>query len=419
MRISRPARRNRQVIVVLLFAATAAAAAISWPRIAAYRHGRAASDALAREDLEGAHAHLALARRQRPSDPDYAFAAAQVARRQRDYGVAEALLRAAAELGHPADEIELEEMLTAAQRGAWQRHEETLLARLAAGTPHEARIREVLAGAYYRDFLLGAALGQASAWTQIEPGSAIGWALLGDIRMRLRNRDAAADAYRRAVEANPNLVPARVGYATALLQRGQAPEAVEQFQAALLIAPRDRASRIGLIKVLLQTNQTADARKVLTGLVADFPADREVTGLAGRVELHTGRPAEAERHLRAAAEGSADWTVLNDLQQALARQGKGTEAREMQARVDRLQADLDRLDELTREVLQSLDPAPRVELGRILIRNGLRGEGAAWLRDALRTAPNDQSAHAALADHYTAIGRPDLAAEHRRFADAR
>jgi Flp pilus assembly protein TadD len=56
-------------------------------------------------------------------------------------------------------------------------------------------------------------------------------------------------------------------------------------------------------------------------------------------------------------------------------------------------------------------------MGRILIRNGRAADGVAWLREALRCAPDDRAAHAELAAYYAAAGQPELAADHRRFAD--
>jgi len=56
----------------------------------------------------------------------------------------------------------------------------------------------------------------------------------------------------------------------------------------------------------------------------------------------------------------------------------------------------------------------RCELGVLFLRNGEEAEGLRWLGLALEQNPAHAAAHRALAEHFEAKGRSDLAAAHRR-----
>ena len=84
--------------------------------------------------------------------------------------------------------------------------------------------------------------------------------------------------------------------------------------------------------------------------------------------------------------------------------------------LERLDADLKRIDELTRAALgRPYDPDLRCELGILFLRNGEEAEGRRWLGLALEQDPAHKGAHRALAEHFEAKGKPELAAPHRRF----
>src|SRR5262245_61835243 len=320
-------RRSRLVAVAIAIAIVAAVALALHPRAKGYLHWRAAQSALRAEDFEMGRAQLALARRARPSSAAYTFAASRAARRDGDYRAARSLLTTAADLGQAQEDIRLEELLIAVQQSGWRGHDEALLNLLPTQPAEAARIREVLAHAFYSDLLLGAAVEHAMAWVEIEPWSGRGWQLLGEIKETSRDMPGAMEAYQNSVERNPALARAQVGYADALFRQLRLEEAVVHYQRALEVNPGDRDARLGITRTYVQLDRLADARAVVAGLVADYPQDAEVLGLAGRIALLDNRTADAEELLMRSLAKVRNLIVLQDLQSTLARRGKVAEAR--------------------------------------------------------------------------------------------
>jgi hypothetical protein len=62
------------------------------------------------------------------------------------------------------------------------------------------------------------------------------------------------------------------------------------------------------------------------------------------------------------------------------------------------------------------DVAVRWELWQWSKKNGLIGEGIAWLTEVLRAEPKHPGAHAALAEYFEKAGQPRRAAQHRDMA---
>src|SRR4029077_20090950 len=105
------------------------------------------------------------------------------------------------------------------------------------------------------------------------------------------------------------------------------------------------------------------------------------------------------------------------LYQCLETLDKRQQAQEVLARLKRIEADLDRISDLTREIARSPHDADlRCEAGRILTRNGQEAEGVRWLLSALREDPRHAATHEALADHYERAGNRAQAETHRRLA---
>ena len=62
------------------------------------------------------------------------------------------------------------------------------------------------------------------------------------------------------------------------------------------------------------------------------------------------------------------------------------------------------------------DPAPRLEAGRICLRNGQVSEGLRWLSGVLDLVPDHKPTHQVLADHFESVGDTTLAEHHRARA---
>ena len=136
----------------------------------------------------------------------------------------------------------------------------------------------------------------------------------------------------------------------------------------------------------------------------------------GRVTADEGKWEEAIDWLhKAVADAPRDRVAYSSLLNCLHHlNGRPEEERTCNAKLRELDIDLKRIDQLTREALSHpYDVEVRCELGILFLRNGEEAEGLRWLGLALQQNPAHAGAHQALAEHFEAKGRPDLAAPHR------
>ena len=95
-----------------------------------------------------------------------------------------------------------------------------------------------------------------------------------------RLADAAA-SFERALAAAPDSLPARVNLATALLQLGQVPRALDLLQSAFAAAPGDPAIGRQLVTALVRLDRRDDAIAALASMSRARPDDEDaVVGLA-------------------------------------------------------------------------------------------------------------------------------------------
>jgi tetratricopeptide (TPR) repeat protein len=398
--------------------ALAAAGLAAWffrpdPRLAA------AERALEHHDYTGAYDHLRDCLRRRPDDPRLLFLAARTARRAGLYEQAEKHLGACQRLQGKSDAIALERALARAQRGDAE-IEPYLTARVEKGDPDTLLILEVLIQYYLDTYQLFKARDCLDRYLERRPDDVQALLGRGYIWERLFYYNGAANDYRRAVLVEPENDHARLRLAETLLIVGPPEEAAEHFERLRQRHPDSPAARLGLARARRQQGRTAEARELLDALLAEQPRHAGALAERGRVALDEGDAERAAGWLRqAVALALSDRTALYNLYNCLLACGADVEARDCRERLARLDADLSRLGQLTKVVLRTPhDPAPRCEAGLLFLRNGEEEEGVRWLNMALHEAPGYRPAHRALADHYQRTGRPELAARHRRQAEA-
>src|SRR5262249_19577121 len=146
---------------------------------------------------------------------------------------------------------------------------------------------------------------------------------------------------------------------------------------------------LGLATCRRQLGQKEEARRLLDLLIQAQPRNALALAERGKVALEANQLAEAEDWLhRAALEDPNDRDVVYPYYQCLKQRGKDDAARGWSERLDRIKADLDRLAELTRQIIRSpRDPEPRYEAGVLLLHNGRDKEGLVWLQSALQIDP--------------------------------
>lgn len=212
-----------------------------------------------------------------------------------DAGALAALGQALLALGRHADAAQALEAALAALPAADRLHYPLALAYRALGD--EPRAREHLARA-----------GRAGARTADPLLDELDMVRTGELVPLLRGRRAAgADdwtaaerEFRRALEAAPESVPARINLAAALVARGATDEARAELETALRTQPANATARFNLGVLMVRAGDLAGAVEHLAAAAAAMPGDGEARRTLGEVLLGLGRPAEALPHLEAA-----------------------------------------------------------------------------------------------------------------------
>jgi tetratricopeptide (TPR) repeat protein len=387
--------------------------------VSAEYHLRAARQADARSDFEGAQGHLAACLQVRPDNPEVHFQMARAARRAGHYGQAREHLSQCERLGGMTPATALEGAMLRAQQGNLAPVEDPLWQLVDRGSPRAPEILEALAHGYIYAYRLDAAMACLNRLLDREPDNVEALFWRGSLWQTAGNEPAAEADYRRVLALRPDRVDARLQLGESLLRRKQAAEALEQYESLRRRGAGDPAAvLLGVARCHRQLGDVDRAREALDELLAGHPQDVRALVERGKIVLEGEGPAAAEGWFRrGVAAYPLDHQANYLLAQCLRQQGKDDEAREFQAAVDRIDADLKGLEAAFGRVGKApRDPAPRLEAGLICLRNGKEEEGLRWLFSALQLDPDHAPTRAALADYYEGTGRPDLAAPYRRPA---
>lgn len=401
-----------------LCAVFALLAVAGWQGAVQYRAWRHLADgraALARGDAGEARRHLELCLEEWPRSAEAHFLAGRAARRTASAPVALRHFETAAGLGYDAREIEIERALGALAEGDYVSSEPVLARAVEAGHPATAEIAEALAPVYLASYQLTAAGALTAKWVEAAPDAPKAWAVRADVLERMRNKEAATAAQRTAVALAPTDRAARARLVRYLLETRQAPdEAAGHAEWLATGASGDFGAQVQLAACREMQGRTNDAAALLDSVLKAAPTNAAALHLRGKIEMNRGRHAEAVPFLRRGADADpSDAELLYTLFVCLQSAGTPAEVRTAEERWKRCDADLRRVGELTRQVSANpTDPNTRREIGELFLRNGRTTEGVRWLESALQLDPAHAASHAALATHYTAIGRTDLAAQH-------
>jgi tetratricopeptide (TPR) repeat protein len=385
-------------------------------------HFRAAGLALQQRDFTQARAHLGPCLKLWPTGPRTHFLAARTAWRSGCYDEAEEHLRVCQRQEWAADALRCERALMQAQRGD-RSAEDFLWSRVQQDDPDTALILEVLIQDYVSTYRLTRALDALNLFLQRQPNDIQALLGRGWVWEQFFHFANAAEDYHRAVEVDPENDAARLRLAETLVVTGPASAALDHFEHLRQRQPEKPAVLLGLARCRRQLGQLNDARCLLDGLLAHLPpeaSDKNAAVLSerGRVALDEGKLAEAESWLRqAAALAPYDRQANYSLYQCLEQQGHTDQAGQCKLTIERIDADLKRIDELLKEVLRTpYDPSLRSEVGIIFLRNGDPEKGLRWLYMALQQDPRHEPTHRALVNYYERNGRLDLAARHLQLA---
>lgn len=188
---------------------------------------------------------------------------------------------------------------------------------------------------------------------------------------------------------------ARYELAEIALQQQHSREAVEQAGAILSAQPNDRRARLLYATALLQTGDAQTARGVLTRLMADYPGDVRV--FAALASAYRGQK-QLDQARQVLHDGLAKWPDSLALLEQLA---------DIEALSGHYEAAQVQYEKLLSRDPRSLDLLRR--LGEVADRLGDHNRAIAYYQRAHDLAPSDAAAEIELADAWARASRMDKA----------
>jgi len=415
--IRRRLTRRRFVVLVLLAVGLGIAAPNAW----AYYQLRGAERDLARYHPEQARRRLDAPLRLWPRSVSTRILASRASRQAGDVDDADCLLRQGQTInGGTSESIAFEWALLQASAGN-VREVEDYLQRQAAVYPDQAPlIWEALAEGYLRTYRILDSMACLEHWLAGDKDNVRALELRGRTYVVGKGVKRGSDDYRRVLELDPSRDDTRVRLTRALLDLGAYDEAVPHLERLMKTRPDDPEISVRLARSQFMLNLRPQARQTLVAVLEKHPENGSVLRTLGQFALMDSQPAEAERWLRRAAE-----SLPNDYQtqwfyyESLRQQGKPEAAPQLKV-AEAVRERSERMGELQSRRLaeQPLDPALHVEMAALLFRTEQRELALRWLQSALSLDPSYAPAHLALAEYYMKEGRPDLAKEHKKQAEA-
>jgi tetratricopeptide (TPR) repeat protein len=411
----RPLFRVATLLLLLLLVSGMYGAGHLW----ALRHYRLAQEALTKWDFDLAEQHLGRSSYVwwfRPGE--VRFLQARTARLAGNNDRAAALLRECRELGVPEESLELEHCLLRALQGDIASVEGALVSRVLQGHPETVAILEVLTPVYLKSYRLQSARECVKRWREVEPDRLQAWILSAQVNERLRAKEDTFTSYRRVVELDPDNLRARLTFAGLLCEREGPCKAIDHFEYVRSRRGDTAEVLVGLARCRRLLSETAEARQLLDKVLAEHPLNSSALAERSRLALQSESAADAEKWFRQAVKVTpSEKDVLYGFSQCLEQLGKRQEAEEALATVQRIDADLQRLADLTALIAHHpRDAGLRCEAGQILMRNGQEAEALRWLESALVEDAEHAETHQALGEYYQRKGNPERAAQHRQWA---
>ncbi len=308
-------------------------------------------------------------------------------------------------------------MLTV-QRGRLDEATPYLIEQLEDHHPESEQIFEALAlgcvSVYHLD--------RASFWVREMqerfPHNPVGRLLEAQTTETLGHREHLLEKARSLVADYPAYAKAREYLADLLAEDHEYDEAIGQYEELRRRDPTGLKPLLGLARCLMALDRKEEARPLMATLEREHADSGVALLLCGRFALKEKRPEDAGRLLRRALEQSpADPEVHFSLAVCLQQLGQPEEARRHLERGKEIEADLMKLENAVEAMSKAPnEPGPRLEAGRICLRNGQVAEGLRWLYGALEVAPNDAETHRTLADFFESRGDRERAQYHRNRA---
>ncbi|MFM7149981.1 MAG: tetratricopeptide repeat protein, partial [Gemmataceae bacterium] len=240
----------------------------------------------------------------------------------------EALLKKCLRLHHGASpEIQLEFLLLRVQMGEVDDVAGILTQMVDEGHPESQMILETLAGAYMHNLRYRPALAVLNRWIRFDPDAAKAYEWRGWVYDRMNYPKDSLQDFLKALELDPNMIPARLRAAEIYMERSNPPEAEPHLEYLVKNFPEraDARGRLGQCRVL--QGRDDEARGLLEQAVEGAPNDPLILIYLAKLDIRQGRPERAEKWLRRLLEiDGSDIEARYNLFNALQLQGRKEEA---------------------------------------------------------------------------------------------
>ena len=254
-----------------------------------------------------------------------------------------------------------------------------------------------------------------------QPNFAYGHFQLGYVYTALKKSKEAQTEYQRAAAIDPKMSAAYVNLGMLLLDNREDAAAVTPLRKAVELLPAESRPRYLLAVALDRSGDRAAAAEAFEGLLHLDPNDLTAIDYLGWLNLHTGKPAEAEARFRRAVEvqpkgadgfrGLAESLEAQKKPEAIAAYRQYLELSpndvEAHARFIRLLMDQGQNDEALAELDRADAGKPSVESLKlradIQIAQKKWKDAIATLQQAAALAPNDAQLHGGLGRTYLQV----------------
>jgi predicted Zn-dependent protease len=389
------------------------------PHVWAWNHLRLARQEVERSHNSAAALHLRKVFAVHPNDREALILAARVARRSGAWDEADATLDRYWRRYGDEDQLVFERLLGRAARGGDPDTLKILRDRIRKGGPDARLAREAIAtGLLYR-YRWFEAEKNLNAWLAESPDDTSALHLLGQLQEQRNQSSPALQTFRRIVELDPEHLDARLRMTTLLLSLRQGDEAAPHLDYLRSKLPTNPEVLVQWSKAQALLGRTAEARAGLDECLRLTPNYPAALAERGKLAMAEGNDAAAEVDIAASVRvDPGEIATRKMLALVLLRNGKRTEAAAEEERIKRLEADYEKITQLSQGPLQSRpnDPSVPHEIGTIALRAGQASDALRWFQAALQIDPNYLPTHQQLAGLYQDLGSPALAARHRALA---
>lgn len=383
-----------------------------------FYHWQQAQAALESYDLLLAKKHLEHCLESWPLNGEVHFLLARTGRRAGDFETWRTHLSNAEVLQWSAEDVALERLLFQAQAGDTEAAEQKLLAHPRFRAPGEEElIYEALVKGYLEALRFGDTIRWAGIWAERVPGAWQPYFFRGRAFQLDGKRPPAVADLQRVLQMKPDQADARLELAYVWRLAGQFKEALAEYQTFLRTHPDHPAALVGVAHCQISVGQPEEARANLEKLLDLEPKNPAGLLLLAKLEATADNPDRALSLLRRAeAVAPNEPDVLQDLATTLRRLGRPEEARQYEAKFEKLPERAKLLVDLRTKARQ--DPrniSLRHRIGALALELG-QEEAVFWLNSVLRLDPNHAPTHQALADYYRQQGDLRRAEHHQRRA---